>query len=68
MDWERLKQAVIAVGDGRGFLIRGQVNEELVVTAAHCLPYRVHKVLTRFDGVDVHEYIVRAKVVGEMVV
>jgi hypothetical protein len=30
--------AVIAVGSGRGFLIKNAVGDLLVVTAAHCLP------------------------------
>jgi len=36
MEPETAKQAVVAVGDGRGFIVN--TDERLIVTAAHCLP------------------------------
>ncbi len=36
MDLETAKQAVVAVGGGRGFIIN--TDPKLIVTAAHCLP------------------------------
>jgi len=35
---ENLKSAVIAVGDGRGFVVQGARQKRYVITAAHCLP------------------------------
>jgi hypothetical protein len=30
--------AVITVGDGRGFVVEGERETRLIITAAHCLP------------------------------
>jgi hypothetical protein len=35
---QKAKNSVIAVGDGRGFVVNGR-RDRLVVTAAHCLPF-----------------------------
>jgi hypothetical protein len=35
---ERAKQAVVTVGDGRGFVVEGKLERPYVITAAHCLP------------------------------
>jgi hypothetical protein len=35
---EKAKQAVITVGDGRGFVVEGDLERRYVITAAHCLP------------------------------
>ena len=32
-------QAVIRVGDGRGFVVQGPRHQKLVITAGHCLPF-----------------------------
>ena len=34
---EQTQQAIITVGDGRGFVV-GTASRQLVITAAHCLP------------------------------
>ena len=36
---ESAKRAVIAVGDGRGFVVEGRGEKLCVITAAHCLPH-----------------------------
>src|SRR4051794_22251871 len=36
--YENAIRAVIRVGDGRGFVVRGKLDR-LVITAAHCLPW-----------------------------
>jgi Trypsin-like peptidase domain len=38
-DWTKTTSAVITVGDGRGFVVEGEWETRLVITAAHCLPY-----------------------------
>jgi hypothetical protein len=35
---EKAKQAVVTVGDGRGFVVEGDLERRYVITAAHCLP------------------------------
>jgi hypothetical protein len=53
MIFERLKPGVIAVGDGRGFVVRG-AGERLVITAAHCLPFLPQP--TSSMGLDARTY------------
>lgn len=37
--FEHAKRAVVNVGDGRGFVVRGKDEDDrLIITAAHCLP------------------------------
>ena len=36
---DEAKKAILAVGEGRGFVVDGPDEERLVVTSAHCLPY-----------------------------
>src|SRR5205807_2007519 len=33
-----LANAIIRVGDGRGFIVESRRGERIVITAAHCLP------------------------------
>jgi hypothetical protein len=37
--FEKAKQAVITVGDGRGFIVEGDLEKRYIITAAHCLPW-----------------------------
>ena len=38
MTGDEAKRAILAVGDGRGFVVQG-THERFVITAAHCLPF-----------------------------